>query len=402
MLRHNVVGASERVKKVRRHFAGQNETLSACAKLPLLMKDSFRPMSAVVLLVSAFALVAWADETGQSIASYVVNVGARTATIAWVTQDTGLLLGTDPDNLSRRSTTLRTQTITYTDLTPGTTYYYRTAGASTLAKFKTAPVATTSFRFVVYGDTRSRHEIHETVARAIAKAEPDFVLHTGDLVADGRDSAQWEKFFTIEAPLLANTVFYPSLGNHERNDPHYYQFFEQRLPYYSFDWGQVHIAIVDTDMRNFAATDEARDKEWKEQTAWLDSDLLKSQKSVFRFVMFHHPVFTAVGSRQNEKSISADLVPILERGRVQAVFSGHDHNYQHHEKNGIRYIVTGGGGAPLYEVDKPIPDITKKVEKREHYLQVRVAPDRATVEAIGLDGVVFDTIVIQAPAPMSD
>ena len=41
------------------------------------------------------------------------------------------------------------------------------------------------------------------------------------------------------------------------------------------------------------------------------------------------------------------LEPILDRHDVQLVLAGHDHNYQRHEKNGVVYIVTGGGGAPL-------------------------------------------------------
>src|SRR5262249_61791186 len=43
--------------------------------------------------------------------------------------------------------------------------------------------------------------------------------------------------------------------------------------------------------------------------------------------------------------------PIFERYGVDAVFSGHDHVYERSEKNGIRYFVSGGGGAPLYPRD---------------------------------------------------
>jgi hypothetical protein len=38
---------------------------------------------------------------------------------------------------------------------------------------------------------------------------------------------------------------------------------------------------------------------------------------------------------------------------LTAGFFGHDHNYQHYLKNGVHYVTTGGGGAPLYDVDKP-------------------------------------------------
>jgi hypothetical protein len=90
-------------------------------------------------------------------------------------------------------------------------------------------------------------------------------------------------------------------------------------------------------------------------------------------------------------------VPLCEKYKVTAVFAGHDHNYQHHLKNGVHYIVTGGGGAPLAPVDDPIPGITLKVEKVEHFVTVRVNGNRAHIEAIALDGHLIETIDLDPP-----
>jgi len=38
---------------------------------------------------------------------------------------------------------------------------------------------------------------------------PDFVMHTGDLVADGNDSGMWPVFFDIERELLRKSAFFP-------------------------------------------------------------------------------------------------------------------------------------------------------------------------------------------------
>jgi acid phosphatase type 7 len=76
------------------------------------------------------------------------------------------------------------------------------------------------------------------------------------------------------------------------------------------------------------------------------------------------------------------------------VFAGHDHNYQHHLKNGVHYIVTGGGGAPLANVENPIPGITLVVEKTEHFVNIRVEKNRAYVEAVALDGRILDKIAL--------
>jgi hypothetical protein len=72
------------------------------------------------------------------------------------------------------------------------------------------------------------------------------------------------------------------------------------------------------------------------------------------------------------------------------MFNGHDHNYQHFEKNKINYVTTGGGGAPLYDVDLPPAYITRKVEKTENFVHVQIDGKQATFEALGVDMRVID------------
>src|SRR6266516_4800694 len=72
--------------------------------------------------------------------------------------------------------------------------------------------ATSRTAIVVYGDTRTRHDVHRNVMQTLVKhGIPDFVMHTGDLVADGGDTSLWPIFFDIEKDLLRQTVFFPSL-----------------------------------------------------------------------------------------------------------------------------------------------------------------------------------------------
>ena len=216
------------------------------------------------------------------------------------------------------------------------------------------------------------------------------MIHTGDLVSNGNDTAQWPVFFSIEKELLRKTVFFPALGNHERNSRHFYDFFDVRTPYYSFNWGGAHFVILNSDLGNSASSKQARADFWAEQLRWLEDDLAASQKADFRFVAVHHPPFTAVKRRQGGDKPVADMVPLFEKYNVSVVFNGHDHNYQHHLKNGVRYLVTGGGGAPLYEVDAPLEGITQKAERTEHFVQVQVDGAKALVEAIAVDGRLID------------
>jgi 3',5'-cyclic AMP phosphodiesterase CpdA len=323
---------------------------------------------------------------------YVVNAGPKGGTIVWLVKTSEAKFGLKADKLDSTLPVLRAEKITLTDLKPGTTYHYDVGGADAgRGSFKTAPAGPADFKFVVYGDTRTRHEMHQRVVDAIVKTDPDFVIHTGDLVSNGTDAALWPRFFAIEKELLRKAPIYTVLGNHERNTPQFYDFFDVKTPYFSFDWGNVHFILLDTDLGNMPG----RDAFWAEQTKWLEADLKGSGKAAMRIVVFHHPPFTAVKKRQEEGKQVRELVPLFEQYKVAAVFAGHDHNYQHHLKNGIHYIVTGGGGAPLYPVDGPIPDVTQKVLSTEHYVQVKVTGNTARIEAIGLDGSLIDGIDIK-------
>jgi acid phosphatase type 7 len=334
-------------------------------------------MNRTALLVFSLPLLLPAQERIAG-GPYVVNATGRAATIGWIVQTGGVKIA------DRTIPVLRSEKISMTGLQPGKSYDYETPAGN--GSFKTSPAAGASFEFVVFGDTRTRHDLHRKIVEAIAKDNPDFIAHTGDLVTDGYDTEQWPRFFAIEGDLLKKTVFFPALGNHERNNVRFYEFFDVKTPYYSFDWGSVHVTILNTDLGNVAISPEGKEAFWREQTRWMQDDLAKSQKADFRFVVMHHPPFTAVKNRQGDNREVQALVPLFEKYKVNAVFAGHDHNYQRHVYMGVQYVVTGGGGAPLYPVDGPIPGITQKIESTEHYVRVRVEPGKAVLEAIALDG----------------
>lgn len=323
---------------------------------------------------------------------FVVNVGPKSATVVWILESGAASLGTEPGKTDKTEPVLRAEKVTYTGLEPGTTYYYDALGRDEgRGSFKTAPAGTADFQFLVYGDTRTRHDVHRRVMAAVMKhGVPDFALHSGDLVANGGDASLWPIFFDIERELLSKAAFFPALGNHERNDRLYYDFFDKTTPYYSFDWGQAHFAVLNSDIGNAAASDAAKASFWSEQTRWLEDDLAKSQNAAFRFVMAHHPPITAVARRQGENPEMTALMPLFEKEHVTAGFFGHDHNYQHYLKNGIHYVISGGGGAPLYDVDKPPAGITQKAVSTENFVWVKVTGKSAHIEAYTPDGAVLD------------
>ncbi len=345
------------------------------------------------LLAAASALAADKIVGGP----YVVNVGQRTATVICIIQTGEAKLGTAAGNMDVSAPSLRAEKHGFTGLKPGATYYYDINGADEgKGMFKTPPAGAEPVDFVVYGDTRTRHDMHRRIVAAVLRSGvPDFVLHTGDLVQDGSDTAQWPLFFDIEKELLRKTVFFPSLGNHERNNHQFYEFFDVGTPYYSFDWGKSHFIVLNSDLGNAAPGSNAKEAFWTQQRHWLEEDLAKAQQAEFRFVIAHHPPITAVARRQGDNPEMTALIPLFEKYRLTAGFFGHDHNYQHYLKTGIHYVITGGGGAPLYDVDKPAAGITQKVVSTEHFVKIHVEGGKAKVVAIALDGRTLDEFEMQ-------
>ena len=86
------------------------------------------------------------------------------------------------------------------------------------------------------------------------------------------------------------------------------------------------------------------------------------------------------------------------------VLQGHDHYYQRFhpisaeasvpDADGIHYIVTGGGGRELYEMDlaEPFLDVA---EQRHHFLLGEADGCTLTLQAIDKTGTVFDTLELE-------
>jgi acid phosphatase type 7 len=329
---------------------------------------------------------------------FTVNVTTRSATVVWIVQSDELILHPPGGVEGRYSPSVHVEKTTLASLQPGTRYEYevpRFPGVK--GSFRTAAAANaSSYHFLVYGDTRTRHDVHRKVVEAILKdGVPDFAIQSGDLVENGEDSSLWPIYFDIEKNLLSQLAFFPVLGNHERNTRDFYDFFQAMAPYYSFHWGNAHFMVINSDIASSAVNKPARDAFWAEQTRWLEDELQASQNAEYRIVVAHHPPFSAVSSRQGSNPEMRALIPMFEKYHVSIAFFGHDHNYQRNLKNGIQYVISGGGGAPLYDVDKPDAATSQKAISVENFVKVSVEGKVMTVQAKALDGKILDEFEVR-------
>jgi hypothetical protein len=73
--------------------------------------------------------------------------------------------------------------------------------------------------------------------------------------------------------------------------------------------------------------------------------------------------------------------------------NGHDHYYHHARHGGVDYIVTAGGGAPLYKIDAIQPETIKAISI-EHFMRIDINEKEAVMKAIGLDGNIIEEIKV--------
>ena len=80
------------------------------------------------------------------------------------------------------------------------------------------------------------------------------------------------------------------------------------------------------------------------QLTWLESSLKKCQDANwYRIIFAHHPLLT-VGLYSKGKSVARlrnQIAPLIDKYGVHAYISGHEHQMQALEWNGVHYIVSG-------------------------------------------------------------
>lgn len=331
---------------------------------------------------------------GSSV-SYGTYVSGRTFTIEAPT--TGLTLPT-PDGFQHE--------VVISGLASSTEYHYQVTSVALLSEdstFTTAATPSDPFRFVIYGDNRTNHDDHRTVVEAIIPAKPDFLVNTGDLVNMGIILEDWNKFFEIEQPLLKSSPLFPCFGNHEFGGEHIFKGYFS-LPeatgsglYYSFNYGNSHFIIINTeeDISSGSA-----------QHKWVAEDLAAAGENpdiVHIFAFFHRPAYSS-GNHGGDDGIAAALAPLFNTYDVDIAFSGHDHDYErchdpeleyYDHPEGTVYIVTGGGGAPLYSIDDQHraenPFHTGIFESKLHFCQIDVSGDDINVKVTDTTGATIDS-----------
>jgi predicted phosphodiesterase len=272
----------------------------------------------------------------------------------------------------------------------------RPAGRTYDCRFRTFPEpgTATHARFVALGDygigiqTDAEAGAHQQRIAAILERlteDPgiDLVVTLGDNIYHGEDDSaggsgqeddDW--YFSYYEPyrfVISRVPVYPSVGNHdagetERSDDRGQladnHFTDLRFDpsvgddrssvaiegaasglFYRFTFGRL-VEFVCIDTSEAAGLEADRFFDDPEHQLFLDQAFDPSRVDAGRWLIpfGHHPPYCAGPKHHNDEAQIRSLVPRYRGSGVQLVLSGHEHNFQHAEREGIHYVVSGAGG----------------------------------------------------------
>ncbi len=244
------------------------------------------------------------------------------------------------------------------------------------------------FTFVVLGDNRSGDDTYRKIVSLAMERKPDFIINTGDMIAKPGNKNDWTNFWALSRPITV--PYFLTVGNHDANPrmPFSEKTFKEQvdLPgnelYYSFVAGNSLFIVLDSYM------DDQEKRIGGEQFKWLETVLANTAQR-HKFVFLHHPLYTDPGkghhahdSLDRYPEIRDRLESLFAKFKVDAVFAGHEHYYQRRIVDGIVHVITGGGGAPVYDKEEDGGFF--------HFVRVTVDGDTVSGEVIDINGKVRD------------
>lgn len=238
---------------------------------------------------------------------------------------------------------LNKHTITLSGLEKGTKYVYRVGDAERGWWSKTGTIETADgsncVTFLHMSDAQSQNQAQyerswANVVDSAFKLYPDakFIVNTGDLVDHGNNSFQWQWMFDTASDNLANTYLMPATGNHEAKEDYatinnfaLSNLSEQDTStgvYYSFDYNNVHIMVLNTnDLNDDGTLSET-------QVEWLKKDATQSNAQ-WKIVALHKALYSN-GSHYKDDDVCAmrdQLSVLMPQLNIDLVLQGHDHVY---------------------------------------------------------------------------
>ncbi len=292
---------------------------------------------------------------------------------------------------------LRSNQVTLTGLTPGTTYYYQVGDGSTWSdtqSFKMPAADAEATNFFILGDIQSTETANLAHVLEVLKEDTvsyDFAVQTGDAIDNVTEYIKnWHPFLTIvNSESLGGVDLIHVLGNHE-----YYGDAEGKIngaiydlpastqnSWYKMEYGKVCVVVVNNGTKLSDALADIAEN--------LTTDC------IWKVLVAHEPIY-------GTESVSAtpEILSSIEKAGFDFVFGGDDHAYARtypmlggqaqaeDSRKGVVYYVCGDLSSKSNEFRKR--DIyANAIAHNDYggmYLTVQATDAAFTVKAMKYDG----------------
>jgi len=250
---------------------------------------------------------------------------------------------------------------------------------------------------IAYGDQRftdpantrqTNPRIRQWLVNQIAKEHPAAVIMNGDVPLAGEVANDYT-VFQAETKVWRDLQLhvFPTLGNHEfRGAPqaaleNWWNAFPamRNRRWYSAQVGsRIYLIALDSDTSLLPGSDQAR---------WIEKQVEGLPSSIdFVVVSLHHPPVADIQEhievshdpRPNEIALRDYLSKAARTAHASFLISaGHIHDYERNVVDGVTYLVSGGGGAPPYFVERTPEDLYQSILfPNYHYVKLTLEKDR--------------------------
>jgi glycosyltransferase involved in cell wall biosynthesis len=247
---------------------------------------------------------------------------------------------------------------------------YQALNAENIERIETRLYNKTSYKFAVVGNIRNSMRIFERrIAPLMSESGTEFMISVGNAVYDGAEG----KYRLLYRGLKKLKIPYVlSAGHNEIEDFGAVKFYRHFGPYFfSFHLENSYFIFLDSTGQT----------SWTWQLRWLEEQLAAAGNCRYRFVFLNHALFPLPGFDPDEphygleEKLSRNLRRLFSRYRVTAAFSAGYPTFHERVEQGVRYIVTGGGGGLLLDRGEPY-----------QFVNVTVGPEQVSFENVAARG----------------
>ncbi len=293
-----------------------------------------------------------------------------------------------------------------TDLLPDSRYQWKLDDGE-VCTFTTPPLTTDGnalYHFAVGSDPHFGAGLGDSASGDVAVtskmlnyiAAPQNRFHaffiTGDLVNMGSSIGDWKAALNTFAPSTCAVPWRPLMGNHDaiiNGSPQYVAYLYPNgmatqtgtSTYYRIDSGRVHFILLKMlwGVESFSP----------QQRQWFERQLQAIPVDDWTIVMLHSMVYASSSEFNgmawyDPADMVSEVAPLLEQYKVDLVVSGHDHDLEFLQHNGVSYAVVGAMGGKLDPRASHLSPASIWYAPQQYgFLDVRVLP--TTMELIFRD-----------------